>query len=560
MGREKIKVYIYTRVSTSMQIDGYSLDAQKSRMKAFCDFNDYEIAGEYEDAGKSGKTIEGRIAFNQMMEDIKTGKDEVSFVLVFKLSRFGRNAADVLASLQVMQDFGVNLICVEDGIDSSKDAGKLMISVLSAVAEIERENIRIQTMEGRIQKAREGKWNGGFAPYGYKLVGGKLEINEEEAEAIRVIFDQYVNTDMGSNGIAKYLENHGIHKIQRQNGKNPLFDAALIRRIIQNPVYCGKIAYGRRKTEKVHGTRSDYHLVEQDNYLLVDGIHEAIISEEVWEQAQIKVVVQAKKYEKVNSVKGEKIHLLSGLLKCPICGAGMYGNKSIKSRKDGTRYKDYFYYGCKHRNMTRGHKCDYKKQINEDMLDTAVAEVIRTLVSNKKFAEMMKQKINMEVDTSALDQEIANYERQLRQCFANRDSIMADLDAIDYEDRHYRRRKADLEERLYKTYDKIEEMEAALVAAKAKKRSILSDKISGDNIYKALVFFDRMYDNMNEAERREFIEQLIEKVEVYDERQSNGQWLKAIEFKLPIIEHDMKLSLDNGDSVETVALLKKVNS
>lgn len=93
-----------------MQIDGYSLDAQKSRMKAFCDFNDYEIAGEYEDAGKSGKTIEGRVAFNQMMEDIKTGKDEVSFILVFKLSRFGRNAADVLASLQVMQDFGVSFL------------------------------------------------------------------------------------------------------------------------------------------------------------------------------------------------------------------------------------------------------------------------------------------------------------------------------------------------------------------------------------------------------------------------------------------------------------------
>ena len=92
-------------------------------------------------------------------------KDGVSYVLVFKLSRFGRNAADVLNSLQLMQDFGVNLICVEDGIDSSKDAGKLMISVLSAVAEIERENIRTQTMAGREQKAREGKWNGGFAPY-----------------------------------------------------------------------------------------------------------------------------------------------------------------------------------------------------------------------------------------------------------------------------------------------------------------------------------------------------------------------------------------------------------
>ena len=76
-----------------------------------------------------------------MLEDIEADKDGVSYVLVFKLSRFGRNAADVLNSLQLMQDFGVNLICVEDGIDSSKDSGKLMISVLSAVAEIERENI-----------------------------------------------------------------------------------------------------------------------------------------------------------------------------------------------------------------------------------------------------------------------------------------------------------------------------------------------------------------------------------------------------------------------------------
>ena len=92
---------------------------------------------------------------------------------------------DVLSSLQKMQDFGVNLICVEDGIDSSKDAGKLMISVLSAVAEIERDNILVQTMEGRKQKAREGKWNGGFAPYGYKLVDGSLFIAEDEVEVIK---------------------------------------------------------------------------------------------------------------------------------------------------------------------------------------------------------------------------------------------------------------------------------------------------------------------------------------------------------------------------------------
>ena len=556
MNKEKIKVYTYKRVSTAMQIDGYSLDAQRSRMKAYADFNDYEIVGEYEDAGKSGKFIEGRMQFRQMMEDVKSGKDNISYVLVFKLSRFGRNAADVLSTLQVMQDFGVNLICVEDGIDSSKDAGKLMISVLSAVAEIERENIRVQTMEGRIQKAREGKWNGGFAPYGYQLVNGKLEINEEEAVAIRTIYDQYVNTDIGSNGISKYLENHGIRKIQRQNGKNPLFDAHLVRLILKNPVYCGKIAYGRRKTEKVHGTRNEYHLVEQDNFLLVDGLHEAIIPEDVWNAAQAKLIAQAKKYEHVNKGKNERKHLLSGIVKCPICGAGMYGNKSIKYKKDGTKYKDFFYYGCKHRGMQRGHKCDYRKQIREELLDDAVAEVIVKLVSNPHFAAMMQEKINMKVDTTAIDQEITNYEKQLRQDYAIKSKLIEEIDNLNPDDRHYIRRKADLNDRLYRMYDKIEELESQLMDARAKKTSIEAEKITGDNIYKVLIYFDKLYFAMNDVERRQLIEALIAEIQIYEERKPNGQWLKSIRFKLPIIENDLSIGLDNGEHVECVIMMQ----
>lgn len=554
---EKIKVYTYTRVSTAMQTDGYSLDAQKARMKAFADFNDYEIVGTYEDAGKSGKSIEGRLGFNRMMEDIRAGKDGVSFVLGFKLSRFGRNAADVLSALQIMQDFGVNLICVEDGIDSSKDAGKLMISVLSAVAEIERENIRVQTMEGRIQKAREGKWNGGFAPYGYQLIDGKLKINEEEAEAIRVIFDQYVHTDIGANGVAKYLENHGIHKIQRQNGKNPLFDAHLVRLILKNPVYCGKIAYGRRKTEKVHGTRNEYHLVEQDNYILVDGQHDAIIEEDVWQAAQIKLLAQAKKYEHVNRGKDTKTHLLSGIIKCPVCGAGMYGNKSIKRKKDGTKYKDFYYYGCKHRTMTRGHKCDYKKQIREELLDDAVAEVIIKLVSNPKFAAMMQEKIGSKVDTAAIDAELADFEKQLRQYYAVKLKLAEEIDSLDPDDRHYIKRKADLDDRLYRMYDKIEDVETQLIETRAKKQAVEAEKLTGDNIYKVLIYFEKLYAVMNEVERRQFMEALISEIQIYEDRQPNGQWLKSIKFRLPIIEEDINLSLEDDKHVGTVALLTR---
>ena len=154
------KCYLYTRVFTAIQVDGYSLDVQKDKLRKYAEYQDMTIVSEF-----SGKNIKGRPEFLRMMEKIESGEDNVDFVLVFKLSRFGRNAADMLNSPQTMQDYGVNLICVEDEIDSSKDAGKLMISVLSAAAEIERENIRTQTMAGREQKAKEGKWNGGFAPY-----------------------------------------------------------------------------------------------------------------------------------------------------------------------------------------------------------------------------------------------------------------------------------------------------------------------------------------------------------------------------------------------------------
>ena len=156
-----------------------------------------------------------------------------------------------------MQDYGVNLICAEDGIDSSKEAGKLLISIIAAVAEMECENIRVQTMAGREQKAREGKWNGGFAPYGYKLENGELVIAEDEVEIIQMIFDRYIHTNDGINGVANYLNNHGYTKKLRQNGTIPSFSSSFIKKIIDNPVYMGKIAYGRRRTEKKTGTRNE---------------------------------------------------------------------------------------------------------------------------------------------------------------------------------------------------------------------------------------------------------------------------------------------------------------
>ena len=138
--------YLYTRVSTEMQVEGYSLDAQREVLEREAKNRHLNIIEVFADEGKSGKNVAGRPKFQEMMHRIETKQDDVSYVLVYKLSRFGRNAADVLNNVQIMEDYGVHLYSVEDHIDSADEAGKLMISVLASVSEMERENIRIRML------------------------------------------------------------------------------------------------------------------------------------------------------------------------------------------------------------------------------------------------------------------------------------------------------------------------------------------------------------------------------------------------------------------------------
>ena len=555
------KCYIYTRVSTSMQVDGYSLDAQKDKLKRYAEFQNMVIAGEYSDEGKSGKNIAGRPQFQQMLKDIEAMKNKVEYVLVFKLSRFGRNAADVLSSLQRMQDYGVNLICVEDGIDSSKDSGKLMISVLSAVAEIERENILVQTMEGRRQKAREGKWNGGFAPYGYKLENGELLIAEDEVEVIRIIFDKYVYTNMGATAIAAYLNDRGYKKKLRQNNTSELFSAHFVKMVLDNPVYCGKLAYGRRKTEKIPGTRNQFHIVKQDEYPVYDGIHEAIVSEEMWLLAQKKRSTTSVKSEKIYNLDHENI--LSGILRCPVCGAGMYGNVNRKKKKDGTFYKDYYYYACKHRTTVNGHRCGYKRQWKQELVDAAVAEAIRNLVNKPSFEQSIRQKIGAEINTKELEAELAQLNKQRRQLIGAKDRLGQQMDSLDITDKHYDREYQDMENRQYKLYDEIDSVEQQIDEVENRILNIRQDRISENNIYQFLLYFDEFYDKFTDAEKKEFLNCFVESIDIFEQEQPDGRFLKHIKFRFPVF-YDGKgieeLSWDEKTTVEAVVMMSRKNT
>ena len=409
---KKTRCYIYARVSTAIQVDGYSLDAQKDKLRKYAEFQDMEIVGEYSDEGHSGKNIKGRQEFMRMLNDIEDGKDGVDFVLVFKLSRFGRNAADVLSSLQLMQDYGVNLVCVEDGIDSSKEAGKLLISIIAAVAEMERENIRVQTMAGREQKAREGKWNGGFASYGYKLENGELVIAEDEVEIVQMIFDRYIHTNDGINGVANYLNNHGYTKKLRQNGTIPGFSSSFIKKIIDNQVYMGKIAYGRRRTEKKTGTRNETHIVEQSEFPVYEGIHEA---------------------------------------------------------------------------------------------------------------------------------------------------------NLDVTDIHYDKKILDLQRRLDTQYDKIDEVEEAIADLKSQVYELKKNQIDADSIYGFLNAFNELYAECTDAEKKQFMQAFIERIDIFPERREDGDWIRNIKFQFPVpILRDGKevvrvdgISLDKEQSDAHTVTLEK---
>lgn len=554
---KRMKCYLYTRVSTSMQVDGYSLDAQKDKLRKYAEFQNMLVAGEYCDEGKSGKNIEGRPEFLRMLRDIESGKDGVSFVLVFKLSRFGRNAADVLTSLQRMQDFGVNLICVEDGIDSSKDSGKLMISVLSAVAEIERENILVQTMEGRRQKAREGKWNGGFAPYGYKLEEGQLFINGEEAEVVRIIFDKYIHTTMGSKKIADWLNAHGYFKTCRYNGKQEAFTSPFLIGVIDNPIYCGKLAYGRRRSEKIPGTRNQYRTVKTNDYML----HEAIISEEDWLAAQKQRENTSIRQPKTHSLEHE--HVLSSLLKCPVCGSGMYGNVNRKKKKDGTYYRDYFYYACKHRLHVDGKRCDYHHQWGEEIIDGAVEEIIHKLVNTPTFEQGIREKIGGKLDTAELDTEMETLRKQLRQLTGTKDRLGEQIDALDFDDPHYTRKAQDLQERQNRVYDQIASIEVSIAEVQTRMDNIRQRRISTDNVYQFLLYFDKLYDQFTDLEKKTFMNSFIERIEIFPERQENGRILKHIEFRFPVFYEGQTLTgldWDSDESVETVMVLSKLSN
>ena len=533
------KAYIYTRVSTEMQIDNYSLEAQRNRIIGQAQLEDIKIVGEYSDEGHSGKNIAGRPAFQQMLSDIEAKKDNIDYVMVFKLSRFGRNAVDALNSYQLLKDYGIALYCVDDHMVTDGPYSSFMLTIMAAMAELERENILAQTMAGRKQKAAKGEWNGGFAPYGYDLIDGSLVVREDEAVVIRELYRLYVETDFGANGVAARL-NELYKKNARKTGKLQRFSAHFVKGAIKNPIYKGTVAFGRRHTAPIEGKRNEYHVIWQtDNSQIIfsKGKHEALVSEELWDKANEKMQRLSVKKEKIDP-KHE--YILSGLVKCPDCGAPMYGiSNGRKKNKWGEEYQISYSYKCRNTTRESGHVCSSHTQYSASKLDNAVKDIIIDMINDKNFKARIDELVGSHVDEDNINELIESEKKEQRRLSGVISRIEAQLNDLDYDDPAALGMEQSLNVRLKNALTSQGESMLRMQKLEERLLKASNERIARDSIYDYLEYFEEIYDHLDDKEKKMLMQAMISSIELYPKqgKTKGGQWIKAIHFNLPLSYH-----------------------
>ena len=550
--KKKQKCYIYTRVSTAMQVDGFSLDAQRERLLQAAKYHDLSVVREFSDAGFSGKNTTGRPQFTEMMRLIRNGNpDGVGYVLVFKLSRFARNAADVLLNLEIMESADVALISADEGIDSSGSAGRLVISVLAAVAEIERSNIRDQSRAGRQQKAREGSWNGGPAPLGYKIVrdengrNGHLAIEESEAELVRLIFDRYVRGGMGFAGVAKWLNENGYRRTVRRGGKHSLFAEHAVKQVLQNPVYTGRIAYGRYGQEKIQGTRDEYRVVRRKSYDTYDGKHEAIIDDELWEKAQAKMKAAGAK--QLLHYGPKHIHLLSGIVRCPVCGSSMYGRVVRRKKHDGSGeyYPDIYYYSCRKTRDLTGEPCTYTTNIREDDLDEEVIAIAQTALDSMPFSEDVIKGFGRPEDLDTLSEERDGFLAERKQQERKKSRLREKIRRLDPGSDLYDAMYADLEDVLQEINGEIADLDDRIADVEERIRTAEDGAISAEKMMRVFERVAYHLDEWPDDEQRDLMHLFFDRIEILSKPRPGGQRVTHVRFKFPISLEGGPVDLDH---------------
>lgn len=305
---QRKRVAAYARVSSGKDAMLHSLSAQISYYNDYIGSRgDWKLAGIYADAALTG-TKEDRPEFQRMLADCRDEK--IDMVITKSLTRFARNTVTLLATVRELKLLGVDVYFEKENIHTLSSDGELMLTLLASFAQEESRSAS-ENQKWRIQKMfEEGRPNTGRM-LGYRLVDGVLQIVPEEAEIVRMIFADFL-AGMGKNAIARKLNQMGITSLN-----NNVWRDNSVYSILKNEKYTGNMLL--QKTYRLDHISKKYMINHGEvTQFYVENSHEAIISEDLFEETQQELERRAKLHKA--SATNKPKHCFTGLIRCCLCG------------------------------------------------------------------------------------------------------------------------------------------------------------------------------------------------------------------------------------------------
>lgn len=351
----------YIRVSTDTQTE-YSPDAQRRLIFDYCKKNEILITNDdfYEDLGISGTKVDKRPRFNEMIAACKSKEHPYDIVLVWKFSRFARNQEESIVYKRLLKKCNVEVISISEPLPDGF-VGELVERIFEWMDEYYSINLSTEVMRGMTQKAIEGGYQGSIA-YGYTRKKDEIPaINKEEATIVKLIFDIFSRDGYGIATTVRYLNQTGI-----KTRKGKLWNSYKVKYILSNPIYIGKVRWNYKNP---NGPTS---FKPEEDWIIADGKHESIISDEQFELVQKKLKECTKP-----GVKGVRLpnrHYLSGILKCAYCGGGINYHTAWHGRTP--------YFIC--RNSLTG-VCKHSQYTKVDKLEKNFLDAFKDAIDNQLY-------------------------------------------------------------------------------------------------------------------------------------------------------------------------------
>ncbi|HIH8111515.1 cassette chromosome recombinase CcrC [Mammaliicoccus sciuri] len=367
------KIALYSRVSTSEQSErGYSIHEQEQVLikEVLKHFPDYEYQT-YTDSGISGKNIEDRPAMKRLLDDVKANKIEM--VLSWKLNRISRSMRDVFNIIHDFKEHGVGYKSISENIDTSEYSGEILVTMFGLIGSIERQTLISNVKMSMNAKARQGEAITGRV-LGYKLAlnpltqKNDLVIDKYEANIVKEIFDLYLNHDKGLKAITTILNQKGYRTINHKP-----FSVFGVKYILNNPVYKGFVRFNNYQnwSAKRRSGKSG-----ENDVILVKGKHEAIISEEMFDQVHEKLV--SKSFKPGRPIGGD--FYLRGLIKCPECGNNMVCRRTYYNTKKSKERTIKRYYICSLFNRSGSAAC-HSNSIKAEVVEAVIHKHLNIILS-----------------------------------------------------------------------------------------------------------------------------------------------------------------------------------